>query len=421
MKKVELLAPAGDMEKLKTALHFGADAVYFAGKKFGLRAFSKNFENLAEPINYCHEHSAKAYVTVNAYMRDSDYVSLADYLKELEALGADGIIVADLGVMELAGRVAPNLDVHVSTQANITNLQTAMAYARLAKAKRVVLARELSLAEVENISKGLAKIGVETEVFVHGAMCISYSGRCLLSNYMTGRDSNRGECVQACRFSYCLTENSAGKANENREKLSYPIGEDERGTYILNSKDLCLVNHLQEILDAGVSSLKIEGRMKSPYYVGSVVNVYRRALDEILLGKKDTRIGKENRVKELEKTSHREFTTGFMFADGKIRQNYRSSYQTQDASFIALVLDNKNGELKLEMRNRFKVGDKLEILSSSDAHNEVVTVEKITDENGNEVLDAKNVQQKLFVKFKAPKSALNLVTEGDILRSVSEA
>ena len=432
----ELLAPAGDMEKLKTAIHFGADAVYFAGKKFGLRAFASNFENIREPVEYAHRFGRKAYVTINIYPRNNDLTELEKYVKEVADSGADGVIVSDIGLMSTIQKVAPNLELHVSTQANTTNINSALAYVEHFGAKRIVLARELSLPEVSLITKTLSEKNVEVEVFVHGAMCISYSGRCLLSNYLTGRDSNRGECVQACRYSYYLSERAEAKENakfaEERRGNDYEIQEDSRGTYILNSKDLCLVNHLKSLMEAGVKSFKIEGRMKSPYYLATVVNTYRRAIDAIIKNREDSRLKTSDYVSELEKSSHRKYTTGFMVDDGNIRQNYETSHQTQNADFLGMVRGKRvrqsdgRVELLIEMRNRFRVGDIIEVLSPTIAFNQRFMIEAMQDQNGAQVTDAKNVQQKLYVLL-APtdsdssmlaETSLQAVLEGDIIRSL---
>lgn len=427
-KKVELLAPAGDMEKLKTALHFGADAVYFAGKKFGLRAYATNFANINEPIEYCHKMGKKAYITINIYPRDGEKEEIVNYLKEVKKAKPDGIIVSDIGIMELAHEIMPEIDLHVSTQANTTNLTSALAYVKHFNAKRIILARELSLFEIQTISKGLKLKNVETEVFVHGAMCISYSGRCLLSNYLTGRDSNHGECVQACRYSYKLIENeedvAGGEYAKQRDnKDGFPIYEDNRGTYILNSKDMCMVNHLNEIITSGVSSLKIEGRMKSPYYLATVVNVYRRAIDSIYNGKPDGALGENEYLTELEKCSHRKFTTGFMVNEGDLKQNYESSHQTQTANFLGVVRDtrtNYNGktELLVEMRNRFKTGDVINILSAGEAFNKNFKIVSMKTIKGEVVEDAKMVQQRLWLELSATNKNISSEKESELLLSI---
>ena len=400
---VELLAPAGDMEKLKTALHYGADAVYFAGKKFGLRAFAGNFEDVAEPVEYCHSRGKKAYITLNIYPRNNDKEEIIEYIKYLEKVKPDGVIVSDIGIMSLVKKYAPSVPLHISTQANTTNLTSASVYVENFGATRVVLARELPLKDIKEISKSLQSMGAETEVFVHGAMCISYSGRCLLSNYLTGRDSNRGACAQPCRWNYTIKEyNDTENKNITVADGEFPIQEDANGTYILNSKDLCLALYMKDIINAGVKSFKIEGRMKSPYYLACVVNTYRKVIDGILEGNQS--LSNEQIMLELEKSSHRQFTTGFVVDDGQVRQNTKSSHQTQTSEFKGTVLGTreKNGniELLVEMRNRFKVGDALELLSPSKAHNMKLTIIRMEDEEGIEVLDAKRVQQKLWLTVK---------------------
>lgn len=396
---IELLSPAGDMEKLKTAIYFGADAVYVAGKNFGLRAFAGNFDlnELEEATLFCHEKGKKIYVTVNIIAHNSDFEGLKEYLEFLQKIEVDGVIVADLGVASFVKKYAPNLELHISTQANIINKYSAELMAHLG-AKRIVLARELGLQEIKEIRAALPK-DVELECFVHGAMCISYSGRCLLSNYLNGRDSNKGACVQACRWEYSITEKS-------RKGQQYEIQEDDKGTYILNSKDLCMINHIQELIDAGVDSLKIEGRMKSPYYVATVTNAYRRKIDQIY-GRTQNDI---NYVEEVEKTSHRLFTTGF-FYPGENKENLLTSTPIQSHEFIAVVKnDAKDGFVLVEMRNQFKIGDELEVLSPNDTFNKKLVVTKILDEDRCELECARRVQQLLMLETDLP------LKSGDILR-----
>lgn len=396
---IELLSPAGDMEKLKTAIYFGADAVYVAGKNFGLRAFAGNFDlnELEEATLFCHEKGKKIYVTVNIIAHNSDFEGLKEYLEFLQKIEVDGVIVADLGVASFVKKYAPNLELHISTQANIINKYSAELMAHLG-AKRIVLARELGLQEIKEIRAALPK-DVELECFVHGAMCISYSGRCLLSNYLNGRDSNKGACVQACRWEYSITEKS-------RKGQQYEIQEDDKGTYILNSKDLCMINHIQELIDAGVDSLKIEGRMKSPYYVATVTNAYRRKIDQIY-GRTQNDI---NYVEEVEKTSHRLFTTGF-FYPGENKENLLTSTPIQSHEFIAVVKnDAKDGFVLVEMRNQFKIGDELEVLSPNDTFNKKLIVTKILDEDRCELECARRVQQLLMLETDLP------LKSGDILR-----
>ena len=391
---MELLAPAGNFDKLVTAVHFGADAVYFAGKQFGLRAFAGNFsdEEIEKAMTFLHENGKKGYVTLNIVAKDVDFENLDPYLKHLQKCKVDGLIVSDVGLIYYIRKNFPSLNVHVSTQANVNNSQSAKFYADLG-VTRIVLARELSLEEIKNIRKNIPS-NVEIEAFVHGAMCISYSGRCLLSNYLTGRDSNRGACVQACRWKYFIRE-------ESRDD-EYEIQEDERGTYILNSKDLCMIEHLKALEEAGVVSLKIEGRMKSDYYVASVVNAYRRALD----GKGEMK----TLLDELEKTSHRRYTTGFYFGSDD-KEHLETSMPVQTAVFIAKVVEEeKNGYAKLEMRNRFKKGDSLEILSPGEAFGKTITIDEIINENGEHIDDCKRVQE--IVSISTPFH----LQKGDILR-----
>lgn len=389
---LELLAPAGNFEKMKTAFAFGADAVYMAGKRFGLRAFADNFDKdeLKEATNYAHALGKKVYITLNILAHEGDFVGLDEYVKYLSEIGVDAVLVADIGVMQFVKECAPSLTIHISTQASVLNSYSIKTYAKLG-AKRIVLARECSLEEIKNLRKNIPD-DIELEAFVHGAMCISYSGRCLLSNYLTGRDSNRGACVQACRWEYFISERS-------RKDEKYQIEEDERGTYILNSKDLNMIEHLKELSDAGVCSFKIEGRMKSPYYVANVVNAYRRAIDNM---EKMTPQLLDMLKGELIKTSHRKYTTGFYFgADDK--ECLESSYPDQTHEFMASVLeDAEEGKVLIEMRNRFKVGDVLEVLSSGEAFNKMLTVEKMQTVAGEDVLDAKNVQEKLYLFTSLP-------------------
>ena len=403
----EILAPAGDMEKLKTAVHFGANAVYLAGKSFGLRAFAGNFteEELKEAVEFCHKRNVKVYVTVNIYAKEADLPLLPNYLKSLENIGVDAVLVSDPGIILLIKEHAPRLTIHLSTQANTTN-SSAVKFWAAHGVKRIVLAREASLAEITEITKAAHALGVETESFVHGAMCISYSGRCLMSDFLTHRGGNRGQCVQACRWEWQITE---------PQKPDNPLflQEDGRGTYILNSKDLNMLAHLKELVNCGIDSFKIEGRMKSPFYVATVVNAYARAIKEY-----ENCVDKENFVpsqsllNELTKTAHRKYTTGFYFDNDEERQYYESSRAVSESDFIAIVLGYENGKALVEMRNRFRKGDTLEILSSGDAFNKSFTVEKMTDASGNVVEDAKLVQQKLYVD--CPYE----VFAGDILRTV---
>ncbi|MDR1905475.1 MAG: U32 family peptidase [Clostridiales bacterium] len=382
----ELLAPAGNLKKLYTALHFGADAVYLGGRDFSLRAFSDNFsiDDIKTGTEYAHSLNKKVYAAVNIYPRTKDFASITEYMLALKKIGVDGLIISDLGVLYAAISHVPELPVHISTQANTVNAQAVRFYKNLG-VKRVVLARELSIEEIKEI-KDLSD-GVEIECFVHGAMCISYSGRCLLSNYLADRDSNKGECVQACRWRYRIKEETSDIESE--------ICEDKHGSYILNGKDLCMIEHLDKLIKAGVDSFKIEGRMKSEHYVGSVVNAYRRAIDAFAVGKSvDPKLRDE-----LKKTGNRGYTTGFYLGKND-HINALSSKNMTEAVFIADVLgyDEARGAIIIEQRNRFRKGDVLEVLSVGEYFLKTVEVKEMFDEEGNTVEDARRVQQKLFIK-----------------------
>ena len=403
MKKIELLAPAGNFSKLKTAVYYGADAVYLGGKSFSLRAFSDNFtdEELIEAVKFAHVKNVKIYVTVNIFARNSDFEKAVDYFRFLEKIGVDAVLITDVGLISLCKAVAPKLKIHLSTQANTLNKYAVKFWCEQGL-ERVVLARELSLAEIKEISDFCPE--TQLEAFVHGAMCISYSGRCLLSNYFNGRDANRGECVQACRWQYELREKSKGGE-------FFGIEEDKRGSYILNSKDLNMIDHIDEMAKAGICSLKIEGRMKSEYYLATVINAYRRAIDEYYkIGDKY----KENKTfyDELLKTNHRVFTTAYMLGGNTETVNYSDSQSAGEKQFAAVVTEgtNDNGYFVAEMRNRFKKGDKLEVLTPGENFNKIIIVDKMTDENEEIIDDAKIVQQKIRIY-----SDIN-VSAGDILR-----
>lgn len=393
---MELLSPAGNYEKFLTALHFGADAVYLAGQAFGLRAFAGNFsmQEIASACQEAHSRGKKIYVTVNIVAKDEDFNGLSEYLQGLQKAGVDAVIVSDVGIISFIRKNFPNLDVHVSTQANVTNLASAQFFADMG-VKRIVLARELNINQIANIAKALEG-RVEIECFVHGAMCISYSGRCLLSNYLAGRDANHGECVQACRWKYFVREQS------REDELE--VEEDERGTYFLNSKDLCMIRHLRDLQDAGVKSLKIEGRMKSSYYVACVTNAYRKALD--MLPKQ----AGEEFVRELEKTSHRRFTTGFYFGeqDKEFRQ---SSTPVQTHEFVGVVKNCQNGVATIEQRNFLQNGDEVEVLSTDEAvFNKTFKITDMKNEEGESIQKA-NVAKMIFT-CPCPLQ----LNEGDFLR-----
>lgn len=401
MKKLELLAPVGDKERLVAAVHFGCDAVYFGGTRFGLRAFANKFdeESIVWAVNYCHSRGVKVYVTVNILAHNSDFNGMIDYLKFLDSNGVDAVIVNDLGIASLV-KEHTNLELHVSTQANITNIYSAKMWVNLG-AKRLVLARELSLKEIKDIKTAVGD-DIDIECFCHGAMCISYSGRCLLSNYFVGRDSNKGACAQPCRWNYALYN----KDSQNEDGEYFPIEEDEHGTYILNSKDMCLINYIKELAEAGITSFKIEGRMKSTYYVSTVVNAYRRAIDNYLSNKEPEFDYEE----ELRKTSNRAFTTGFYF-NATDKTNIESSKLIQTHDFIAMAIEDSNeGKVLVELRNKFSKGDKVEILSNGESFNKTFVINKITDENGNELDECRKVKQKLYIETNLP------INKFDILR-----
>ena len=348
--KPELLAPAGDMERLKMSVLYGADAVYLAGTSFGMRSFAGNFspEELPEAVRFAHDHGVKVHVTVNTLPRSDELAGLPAHLERLNACGVDALIIADLGVFRAAEKYAPNCERHVSTQVSIANYACANAWYDLG-AKRVVLARELSLDEIRTIRQNTPK-ALEIETFAHGAMCVSYSGRCLLSNYMTGRDSNRGACAQPCRYQYALME-------EKRPGEFFPVFEDEKGTYIMNSRDMCMIDHLGDLMDAGVSCLKIEGRAKSAYYAAIVTGAYRHVLDDVAAGRSVDPVWRD----EVEHVSHRRYSTGFFY--GEPGQYTSNSRYIRDWQVCAIVTDcDKNGLATLSLRNKFAAGDTVELV-----------------------------------------------------------
>lgn len=402
LKKVELLAPAGDLEKLQAAIIYGADAVYLGGKEYGLRAFAGNFTmaEIKEGVRFAHQHQAKVYVTVNIFPHNRDIAELGGYLKKLESCGVDGVIFSDAGVWKIAQEIKVNLSLHLSTQANTTNWASARFWEDHG-VERIVLARELSLAEIKEIRD---KVQIELEVFVHGAMCISYSGRCLLSNYLTGRDANQGECAQPCRWNYALVE-------QKRPGEFYPLVEDERGSYIFNSHDLCLIRHLPELIKAGVNSLKIEGRMKSVHYVATVVRAYRQAIDAYYRNP-ESYVFAERWYEEILKVSHRAYTTGFLLGKPQAEAlNYVSSDYLRSYDFVGMVQDYDPVTClaTVEQRNNFRVGDELEIIGPQ---TELFTqkLEIMTDEEGQPIEIAPHAQQ--IVHIKVAKS----VRPWDLLR-----
>lgn len=388
-KKPELLAPAGSMEKGRFALLYGADAIYLGGKAFGLRAFANNFEldEIAAMADYAHSLGKKVYVTVNIFAHNEDIAKLPDYLRGLAGARVDALLISDLGVWATARQVVPDMALHVSTQANTTNFAAVQAWERLG-AERVVLARELSLEEIAAVS---ARTDVELEAFVHGAMCISYSGRCLLSSYLTGRDGNRGACTQACRWEFDMYKLGEGK----RSGEYFDLEEDERGTYVMNSKDLCLIEYLPQLMRAGVGSFKIEGRMKSVHYVATVVSVYRRAIDACWADMDNYRVPGAW-ITELNKVSHRQYTTGFAVSrPDHNAQVYNTSKYEQTHDFVGLVTayDAQSRRAYFEQRNNVKAGEPLEILQP-DGNVQPFTLTDMRDEDGAAIDCAPHAQQK---------------------------
>lgn len=377
MQKIELLAPAGDLECLETALYFGADAVYLGGPKLQLRAANVGFtmETLARAVETAHRSDRKLYVTVNSFATNAEIAEVGAYAQELDALGVDAAIVSDIGVIAEMKKAAPSLPIHVSTQANCGNYAAAQVYRALG-ASRIVLAREMTLDAIAQLRARVPE-DVELEAFVHGAMCMSYSGRCMISAYLTGRGANRGACAQPCRWRYALVE-------ETRPGEYFPVFEDERGTAILSSRDLCAVSFLDRLAEAGVSSFKIEGRMKSPYYVATVVNVYRRALDALSRGEAPDIPAL---MRELGAASHRTFSRGFYFGEIPTESAAGDGY-VQDCTFAGVVRAVEPGRITFEQRNRIRAGDRLEVLSPS-LTDAAFTVGSMTDPSGAETDDAR--------------------------------
>lgn len=379
MKKIELLAPAGNMEKLRMAVLYGADAVYLAGEKFGLRTASDNFtfEEMKEAVDFAHKRGVKVYLTMNIIPHNDDLKDAGSFVERAAARGIDAVIVSDPGMLSIIKRTAPGLGIHVSTQANITNTESVKFWHSVG-ASRVVLARELSLADIRQIRDNCTE-DMELEAFVHGAMCISYSGRCLLSNYMVGRDANMGDCAQPCRWKYHLVE-------EKRPGEYFPIQEDSRGTFIFNSKDLCMIRHIPELISSGVTSFKIEGRVKSSFYVATVVKAYRDAIDAYYVDNESYTID-EKWFEEISKVSNRDFTTGFFFKKpGPEDHNYKTSSYIRNYDFVGVVkgYDNENKMVIIEQRNRFRLGDTIEVMPPKGQVFEFV-VNEMYDNEGNAI------------------------------------
>ena len=399
MLKPELAAPAGDMEKLRTALDYGADAVYLGGVAYSLRA-ATNFDKtgIKSAIEYAHSRNSKAYVAVNIYARNSDIKGLSDYFAFLQECGADAVIISDVGVFSLAREYAPNIPIHISTQANVTN-QKAAAFWKNLGAKRIILARELSLNEIIEIKE---KTDIELEVFVHGAMCMAYSGRCLLSNYLNFRDSNKGFCWHPCRFEYSLCEKS-------RMGEYFPLEEDDRGAYILSSKDLCMIEHIDKLILAGISSFKIEGRMKTEHYVAVTSKTYREAIDDYFKDKNLYESKKTDYLSELYKTDTRGFTTGFFYGAPKEGEMFYHGRKPKTYDFAGIVLEYDDNTAKIQCRNKISAGDTLEFISPY----KKVFSQKIThlsDINGNSIATAPHVKQVVYIKTEEK------VHNGDIIR-----
>lgn len=396
MREIELLIPAGSMEVLKVAVDYGADAVYIGGEAFGLRAKAQNFtlEEMREAVSYCHERNAKLYVTVNIFAHNKDLQGIREYFERLKPIGIDALIISDPAVFMLAKEILPEVERHVSTQANNTNYGIYQFWYDLG-ASRVVSARELSLEEIKEIRVNIPE-DMEIESFVHGAMCISYSGRCLLSHFLTGRDANQGACTHPCRWKYSVVE-------EKRPGEYFPVEEDDRGTYIFNSKDLCMVEHIPELMEAGIDSFKVEGRMKTALYVATVARTYRKAIDDYLespeLYKKNLSYYKE----EIGKCTYRQFTTGFFF--GKTdsdSQVYDNNEYVKDYVYIGTVkqVDDK-GNCCFIQRNKFSVGEQIEAMLF-DGTNRLLTVQAIWNEKGEPVESAPHPKERLVVQFESP-------------------
>ena len=400
----ELLIPASSLEVLKTAVMFGADAVYIGGEAFGLRAKAKNFsmEEMKEGIAFAHEHDVKVYVTANILAHNEDLSGVREYFKELKEIKPDALIIADPGVFEIAKEICPEIERHISTQANNTNYATYNFWHKLG-ASRVVSARELSLEEIREIRANIPD-ELEIETFVHGAMCISYSGRCLLSNYLSGRDANKGACAHPCRWKYHLVE-------ETRPGEYMPIEENERGTYIYNSKDLCMIDHIPDLVEAGVVSLKIEGRMKTPFYVGTVIKAYRQAIDDYFEDPAKYEQKREYYLDEVSKASHRDYTTAFYYGrpDGN-QQVYTNNSYIRPYDFIGVVQEASDAEgyAWIEQRNKFSVGEEIEVMPAK-GPSFSMTVTEIYNEAGESVESAPHPQEKLRVKFSQPVQPFDMM------------
>ena len=398
-RKPELLSPAGDMEKLRMAVAYGADAVYLAGTSFGMRSFTGNFtpDELPKAVQLAHAAGVKVHCTVNIMPRNDEAAALPAYLEQLDAAGVDALILADLGAFTLAGKYAPRCERHISTQQSIANYVCAQSWFDLG-ARRVVLARELSLQEILTIRERVSP-ELELETFCHGAMCVSYSGRCLLSNYMTGRDSNRGACAQPCRYQYALME-------EKRPGEYFPVFEDEKGTYIMNSRDMCMIDHLDELCDAGIDCLKIEGRAKSAYYAAIVTGAYRHCLDDAAAGRPIDPVWRD----EVEHVSHRPYATGFYY--GYPGQYYENSRYIREWQVVALVTECASaGNAVISLRNKFRAGDTVEIVGP-DLRPFSITVPEMRDEAGAPLVEPRTPQMKFYMDLPKAVPPYSLVRRG---------
>ena len=396
MKKIELLSPAGDMERLKMSVLYGADSVYLAGTDFGMRSFAGNFtpEELPVAVRFAHEYGVKVHVTVNTMPRNNEICNLPEYLERLNDAGVDALIVADMGAFSLAKKYAPRCQLHVSTQQSIANYECARAWYDLG-ATRVVLARELSLGEIAEIRQKTPK-ELEIETFGHGAMCVSYSGRCLLSNYMTGRDSNRGACAQPCRYQYALME-------EKRPGEYFPVYEDEKGTYILNSRDMCTIDHLKDLMDAGIDCIKIEGRAKSAYYAAIVTGAYRHCIDDVAAGREIDPVWRD----EVEHVSHRVYSTGFYYGHpGQYTENSRYLREWQICAKVESC--DENGLALCSLNNKFCQGDELEVVGP-DFRPMTITATSITDLDGNSLPEPKTPQMQFYMQLPRQVPAMSML------------
>ncbi|MFQ9015381.1 MAG: peptidase U32 family protein [Lacrimispora saccharolytica] len=408
MRKPELLVPASSLEVLKVAVTFGADAVYIGGEAFGLRAKAKNFsmEEIKEGIAFAHEHGVRVYVTANILAHNGDLEGVRAYFEELKEIGPDALIISDPGVYQIAKEVCPEIERHISTQANNTNYGTYQFWYGLG-AKRVVSARELSLEELKEIRRRIPE-DMEIETFVHGAMCISYSGRCLLSNFFTGRDANQGACTHPCRWKYSVME-------ESRPGEYFPVYENERGTYIFNSKDLCMIEHIPDLIDAGIDSFKIEGRMKTALYVATVARTYRKAIDDYLEDPKLYEAHLDWYRSQISNCTYRQFTTGFFYGKPTDEaQIYDSNTYAKDYTYLGIVGDKDDqGYYSIEQRNKFSVGEEIEIMKP-DGENRVVTVKAIYDEEGNGMDSAPHPKQKLWIDLGTEMDRFDILRRREI-------